>query len=155
MTTTQNEPQADGHLIRVLLADDDEFIRQGLIQLLGDDSSIIIVGSASDGEEAISLAAQLKPDVVVMDLSMPALDGVAATQRILGAGDEIAVVALSIYTDIDRAREIIDAGAMGYVVKAGAQRYLISAIHAVANGNVFFSPGISGKLLENLRGTES
>lgn len=152
---TEKDPKPKGHLIRVLLADDDEFIRQGLMQLIGEDSSIKVVGCASDGEQAISLASTLKPDVVVMDLSMPALDGVAATQKILANGRDVAVVALSIYTDIARAREVIDAGAMAYVVKAGAQRYLISAIHAVANGNVFFSPGISGKLLENLRGTES
>lgn len=149
-------PQDTGtHKIRVLIADDDEFIREGLVQLLADDSSLEIVGFAADGQEAIAKAASLKPDIVVMDLSMPALDGVAATNQILEEGENTAVVALSTYTDIDRAREIIDAGAMGYVVKAGAQRYLIGAIHAVAGGNVFFSPGISGKLLENLRGAKS
>lgn len=143
------------HKIRVLIADDDEFIREGLVQLLAEDSSVQVIGFAANGEEAIAQAAHLKPDVVVMDLSMPALDGVAATDRILNEGKNIAIVALSTYTDIDRAREVIDAGAMGYVVKAGAQRYLTAAIHAVAGGSVFFSPGISGKLLESLRRNKS
>ena len=143
------------HKIKVLIADDDEFIREGLLQLLDEDLAIEVVGSATNGEEAIEQAGTLKPDVVVMDLSMPALDGVAATKQILNARENIAVVALSVYTDIERAREVVEAGAMGYVVKAGAQRYLIGAIHAVASGNVFFSPGISGKLLESLHRTES
>ena len=111
------------HKIKVLIADDDEFIREGLLQLLDEDLAIEVVGSATNGEEAIEQAGTLKPDVVVMDLSMPALDGVAATKQILNARENIAVVALSVYTDIERAREVVEAGAMGYVVKAGAQRY--------------------------------
>jgi len=143
------------HKIRVLIADDDVFIREGLVQLLAEDSSVEVIGFAANGEEAIAQAAHLTLDVVVMDLSMPAVDGVAAIDRILSEGKNIAIVALSTCTYIDRAREVIDAGAMGYVVKAGAQRYLTAAIHAVAGGSVFFSPGISGKLLESLRRNKS
>lgn len=152
---TKASTNTDLHLIRVLVADDDEFIREGLIQLLREDSAIEVIGTATDGEQAIALAKRLNPDVVIMDLSMPVLDGVGATRAILEGVPDTAVLVLSVYTDLERARDVIDAGAMGYVVKAGAQRYLLSAVHALADGNVFFSPGISGKLLEKLRGTDS
>ena len=144
---------ADSHIIRVLVADDDHFIREGLMGLLLEDPAIEVVGTAEDGEDAVSLAQQLRPDVVIMDLSMPVFDGVAATREIVTRLPETAVLVLSVYSDVERAHEVVDAGAMGYVVKAGAQRYLVSAVYALADGNVFFSPGISGKLLEKLRGT--
>ncbi|MEM7469363.1 MAG: response regulator transcription factor [Pseudomonadota bacterium] len=136
--------------LRVLLVDDDDILREGMIQILRADATMCIVGEAADGDEALQMAMKTRPDIVVMDLSMPRLDGVAATRAILEAVPNTEILAVSVYTDMDRAREVIDAGAMGYVVKAGAPRYLLPAVHALANGNVFFSPGISGQLFQKL-----
>ena len=136
---------------RVIIVDDDELIREGLTQILRGDSTIEVVGEATNGQDAVSLASRVRPDVVVMDLSMPKLDGVATTRQMIELLPETAVLAISVYTDMDRAREVIDAGAMGYVVKAGAPRYLVPAVHALANGNVFFSPGIAQRLMERLQ----
>ena len=137
--------------IRVMIVDDDPLIREGLIQILRGDPAIEAVGEASNGREALRLVNALAPDIVVMDLSMPKLDGVATTRQILQIIPTASVLAISVYTDMDRAREVIDAGAMGYVVKAGAARYLIPAVHALANGSVFFSPGIHRQLMEKLQ----
>ena len=136
---------------RVMIVDDDEFIRVGFTQILRADKSIEVVGEATNGYEALRSVKAMHPDIVIMDLSMPKLDGVATTRRLLELAPNAEVLAVSVYTDMDRAREVIDAGAMGYIVKAGAPRYLIAAVHAIINGNVFFSPGISGQLIRKLQ----
>ena len=135
---------------RVIIVDDDPVMREGLIQILRGDSSIEVAGEAANGNEALSLAIRVRPDIVIMDLSMPKLDGVATTRQILEFVPQSDVLAVSVYTDMDRAGDVIDAGAMGYLVKAGAPRHLIPAVHAIAAGGVFFSPGISARLMQKL-----
>ena len=137
-------------ITRVTIADDDQVVREGMTQILRADPTIHIVGEAGNGRDALLQAVQLRPDVVVIDLSMPKLDGVSATREILERVPNAAVLAISVYTDMDRAKDVIDAGAMGYVVKAGAARFLLPAVRAVAAGNVFFSPGVSGSLFKKL-----
>ena len=138
-------------LTRVMVVDDDPLMREGLAQILSTDSSIKVVGEATDGYGALRLARSIHPDIVIMDLSMPKLDGVATTRRILELLPQAEVLAISVYTDLDRAREVIEAGAMGYIVKASASRYLLAAVHAISSGSAFFSPGISAKLIEKLQ----
>ena len=135
---------------RVVIVDDDPLMREGLKQILRGDLSIDVTGEAANGREALNLVARTRPDIVIMDLSMPKLDGVATTRQILDLVPESKIVAISVYTDMDRAWDVIDAGAMAYLVKAGAPRYLISAVQAVATGGVFFSPGISAQLMGKL-----
>ena len=142
-------------LTRVTIADDDQIVREGMTQILRADPTVEVVGEAGNGREALLQAVQLRPDVVVIDLSMPKLDGVSATREILERVPGAAVLAISVYTDMDRAKDVIDAGAMGYVVKAGAARFLLPAVRAIANGQVFFSPGISGKIFKKLRGNSA
>jgi len=126
--------------ITILIADDHALLRRGLATLLGFDKSLSVVGDAKNGEEAVRAALALKPDVVVMDLSMPVMDGVEATRRIREALPETHVLILTTYsTSVDVARAM-EAGASGALVKDAEDERLIKAIHRVAEGDTAFSP---------------
>jgi CheY-like chemotaxis protein len=114
--------------IRVLLADDHTVVRQGLANLLADESDIEIIGQASDGQEAIDLAARLLPDVILMDVSMPKLSGVEATRAIRNKFPETRIIGLSMFEDIERAQAMRDAGAVDYLTKSGQAEALMDAI---------------------------
>jgi DNA-binding NarL/FixJ family response regulator len=127
-------------VIRVLLAEDHAVVRSGLLQLLGDLDEMEVVGAATGGEEAVALAAQHKPDVVLMDLEMPGMDGIEATQRIRSADATVNVVVLTAFSDRSRILDAIDAGAVGYLLKDAEPDELIRGLQAAARGESPLAP---------------
>jgi DNA-binding NarL/FixJ family response regulator len=137
--------------ISVLLADDHVVVRQGLRSLLSVESDIEIVGEAGNGRQAVQLAQELLPEVVVMDIAMPVLNGLEATRQIVGEGLPVKVLVLSSYSDDEFVHQLTEAGASGYLVKHTAASELIKAVREIAKGNAFFSPSILKRLLELYR----
>ena len=129
-------------MIRTVIADDHRVVLEGLRMLLNLEPDIEVVGEACNGREAVELAGELRPDVLVMDVTMPGLNGIVATEQILRASDESRVVALSIHSSSQIASEMIRAGASAYVVKNGSVEDVIQAIRAVASGQSYYSPSI-------------
>lgn len=134
-------------MIGVLVVDDHRLVRVGLSTLLSAISDVEVVGEAANGAEAVSAAAQRSPDVVLMDISMPVLDGVEATRQIVAADANTRVVALTSFSDDRRVSDILAAGAVGYVLKDTEPDELIAAIRAAANGQVPIDPRVAGALL--------
>lgn len=126
--------------IRVVLADDHAIVRAGLRAVLGGAPDIEIVGEASNGQEAIALVEQLDPDVIVMDLSMPGVDGTAATREIVNKGRRTRVLVLTMHAEEDYLVPLLTAGAAGYLVKSAADRDLIDAVRTVARGDMYVRP---------------
>ncbi|ALJ21319.1 response regulator [Microbacterium sp. No. 7] len=145
-------------MIRVLVVDDHPIVRAGLAGLLGDEPGLDVVGEAADGEQAVRMAAALRPDVVLMDLRMPGVDGVAATARIVaaGAGSPAApkVLILTTYESDDNILAAIEAGAAGYLLKAAPQREIVAGIRSVAAGQSALSPQVAVRLVERARRPE-
>jgi DNA-binding NarL/FixJ family response regulator len=139
--------------ITVLLADDHTLVRQGLRVLLEAQPDIRIIGEAGDGREAVQLSNQLKPDVVVMDIAMPLLNGLEATRQILAQIPETRVLILSSYSDDEYVHQLTEAGAAGYLLKHAAVADLVKAIREAMAGRVFFSPVIRKQLEERYRET--
>jgi DNA-binding NarL/FixJ family response regulator len=132
--------------IRVLIVDDHAMLRAGLEQLLGGEPDLEVVGKAANGREAIDLARELRPDVVLMDLQMPELDGVAATREIVG--EELAdVLVLTSYSDAERIVGALDAGALGYLLKDADADEVLRGIRAVARGESPINPRAARELL--------
>ena len=144
-------PQETGKKIRVLLADDHTLVRQGFRRLLEDDPTVSVVGEAATGLEAIAQSKALKPDVVVMDLSMPDLGGLEATAEILKVNPQIKILILSMYSNEAYIRKAFDLGARGYMLKNAIEVDLNRAVRALAEGEAYFSPGISHVVLESLK----
>jgi DNA-binding NarL/FixJ family response regulator len=136
-------------MIRILLADDHAVVRSGLRALLQQQDGLQVVGEASDGREAVALAESLNPDVVVMDLTMPNLNGVEAARQITAKFPQMAVVILSMHSDEAYVLRALKAGARGYLLKEAAEADLISAIRAVQQGKAFFSPAVSKVLVQD------
>jgi DNA-binding NarL/FixJ family response regulator len=128
--------------ITVLLADDHRLVRQGFHRLLDDDPGIRVVGEASDGDEAITMAAALVPDVVVMDSSMPGTAGLAATKTILATQPDIRVLMLSMHSEETLVRLALDAGARGYILKSALDLDLADAVRRVASGEIVVDPSL-------------
>ncbi len=137
--------------ITVLLADDHAVVREGLRALLDATPDIKVVGEADNGRLAVQLARKLAPDVVVMDVVMPQLNGVEATRQILRNTPHTKVLVLSSYSDDEKVGQLIEHGATGYLVKQAAANDLVKAIREARKGNAFFSPCISRSLLEQCR----
>jgi DNA-binding NarL/FixJ family response regulator len=135
--------------IRVLLADDHIIMRKGLRLLLERQPDITVVGEASDGRQCVELAQAEKPDVVVMDLAMPNLNGIEAARQIVDKNPEIAVAVLSMHSDESYVIRALKAGARAYLLKDSAESDLIGAIKALSDGKSFFSPAISRLLVED------
>lgn len=129
--------------LKILLADDHEMVRAGLRTIVEQRKEFVVVGEASDGREALRLAMALQPDVIVIDITMPLLNGVEATRQILASNSNAKVLALSIHTDAAMVTEIMRAGASGYLVKRSAPGELIEAIRTVAAGKLYMSAGIA------------
>jgi len=144
-------------VIRLLIADDHPVVRAGLAGLLSDEPGFEVVAEASDGDEAVRLAAATHPDVVLMDLRMPRVDGVAATARIVAgdAGDPAPrVLILTTYESDDQILAAIEAGASGYLLKAAPQAEIVAGIRSVAAGQTALSPQVAVRLVERMRRPE-
>ena len=156
MSEVMSEPETDQ--ISVLLVDDHQMVRTGLSTLLGATSDILVVGEARDGEDACVQAAKLRPDVILMDLSMPVVDGVEATSRILAEQPHVRVVVLTSFSDHERVGDALAAGAVGYLLKDCEPTDLLGAIRSAAAGHVPLDPRVAKILLpaaENTRPEDS
>lgn len=134
-------------MIRVLVVDDHHLVRAGLITLLEAAADIEVAGEAADGQQALEVAAAASPDVVLMDLSMPVMDGVSATRALLSELPETRVVALTSFSDRQRVTDILAAGATGYVLKDSRPDDLLAAVRAAAGGHVPLDPRVASALL--------
>jgi two-component system response regulator NreC len=137
--------------IRILLADDHAVVRQGFKMILAAQPDMEIVGEAGNGREALDLAGQLQPDIVVMDVAMPELNGIEATRRLTDLAPRARVLALSMHKDSVYVREILRAGARGYLLKDSISSDLLAAVRAVARGEGYLSPGVSDAVLNDYR----
>lgn len=135
--------------IRLLLADDHAVVRSGLRLLLEAQPDMVIIGEAENGVDAIQRADELKPDVVLMDVEMPGMNGIEATRRIKAGSPGTAVLALTMYEDDQYFFEMLRAGAAGYVPKRAAPDELATAIRAVSRGEVFLYPSLAGRLVQD------
>jgi two-component system, NarL family, response regulator NreC len=135
--------------IRILVADDHGVVRKGLCLQLQQHEDFEIVGQAADGRQAVEMAEQLQPNVVIMDISMPTLNGIEATAQIIRRNSRVGVVILSMHSDDSYLARVLAAGARGYLLKDSADDELPRAVRAVAGGTAFFSPAIGKLLLED------
>jgi DNA-binding NarL/FixJ family response regulator len=133
--------------VKIVLADDHRMMRAGLRLLLQKQPDMEVVGDAADGQEAVRLAAKLTPNIVIMDVSMPGLNGIEATRQIKRRNDAIKVVALSGYSDEKFVTEMLKAGASGYILKDSAFADLITCIQTVMKGETYLSPSITGRIV--------
>lgn len=136
-------------ITRVILADDHAIVRAGLRSLLEQESSIEVVGEASDGRMAISMTCEMRPDIVVMDIGMQQLNGIDATRKITTEIPGVRVIALSMHSDRRFVSGMLGAGASGYLLKDGAFEELVDAIRSVAAGKVYLSPSIASVVVED------
>ena len=134
-------------LTRILIADDHPHFREGLSALLLSAPDLEVVGEAADGEETISLAAELQPDVILMDLDMPGVGGIEATRRILNTSPHISVLVISMHEDDDLVFAALQAGARGYLLKGAPKAEILRAIRAVVSGEAIFGPTIAKRLM--------
>jgi len=133
--------------LRVLLAEDHAVVREGTREILERDETISVVGEAADGAAAVDLARELAPDLVLLDLGLPVLNGIEVTRRIRGREGAPRVLMLSAYDDEDYVLAAVDAGASGYLLKTASSRDVIAAIHAVASGEVVLHATVARRLL--------
>lgn len=135
--------------IRVLLADDHGLLRKGVRSVLAQDRGIVVVGEASDGAEAVRLADELTPQVVLMDIAMPRLNGLDAAAQIAKKNRRTGIIILSMYSDEEYLVRAVSAGVRGFLLKDSAEPDLVRAVHAVAAGQTFFSPAIADMLFDD------
>lgn len=138
-------------MIRVLVVDDHAVVRDGLELLLERFGSVTCVGAAADGAEAVALVDELHPDVVLMDLSMPVMDGIEATRRVVAARPDTAVVVLTTFADDRHVMAAIDAGAVGYLLKDTSPDQLLAGVEAAARGESPLDPKVAGALVASRR----
>ena len=136
--------------IRVLVADDHRLFRDGLRALLNSVPDLEVVGEAGDGEEVVAKAAVVRPDVILMDLQLPGLNGVEATRRILQSQPSVGVLVLTMFEDTDTVLAAMRAGARGYILKDTDEEALLRSVRAVASGEALFGPGVAERLMRYL-----
>jgi DNA-binding NarL/FixJ family response regulator len=136
--------------VRVLLVDDDDLMRAGLRSVLSSDETIDIVGDAGDGREAIRSVRDLRPDVVLMDIRMPDLDGISATREVLAGAPDVRVVVLTTFEDDDYIFDALSAGASGFLLKRTTPEELIAGIHTVADGDSLLSPSVTRRVIDRM-----
>ncbi|MDQ2712105.1 MAG: response regulator transcription factor [Acidobacteriota bacterium] len=137
--------------IKILLADDHTIVRQGLKLILASQPDFEVIGEAANGREAVELAQKLKPDIVILDVAMPELNGIEATKRMNEANSRIRILVLSMHKEAIYVREILKAGARGYLLKDVIDTELLNAVRSVARGDGYISPAVSGALLSHYR----
>ena len=137
-------------VIRVLVADDHILFRDGVRALLNSMPDLEVVGEAGDGEEVVAKAAALRPDVILMDLQLPGLNGVEATRRILRTQPGVSVLVLTMFEDTDTVLAAMRAGARGYILKDTDEEALLRSVRAVASGEALFGPGVAERIMRYL-----
>jgi DNA-binding NarL/FixJ family response regulator len=137
--------------IKILLADDHTIVRQGLKLILSAHADLQVVGEAANGREAVEMAEKLRPDIVLMDVAMPELNGIEATRKMMEANSRIRILVLSMHKESVYVREILRAGARGYILKDAIDTELLSAVRSVARGDGYISPAVSGALIDNFQ----
>ena len=136
--------------IKVILADDHQIVRQGLRTLLAGEPDIKVVGEADDGRKTLKLAQELAPDVIIMAISMPDLNGIEATRQLLVGSPDLKVIALSMHSDSLFVSNMLQSGALGYLLKDCALEELVKAIRTVMRQQTYISPGVSDLLIQDL-----
>jgi len=134
--------------LRILVADDHEVVRRGLCSLLRGQPEWEVCGEASDGREAVEKASQLKPEIVILDIGMPNLNGLEATRQIMKANPQTKVLILTLHDSEQLVRDILDAGARAFLLKSDAARDLIAAVEALRKGKIYFTPKVGALVLE-------
>jgi DNA-binding NarL/FixJ family response regulator len=137
--------------IRLMLVDDHDIVRTGLKSFLDTQEGLQVVAEASSGEQALEKAQETLPDVIVMDITMPEMDGLEATRRLMELNEDFAVLALTVHEDKQYLFEMLSAGASGYITKQVAAEELVAAIRCVAQGNVYLQPALASWLLDDYR----
>ncbi len=137
--------------IRILLADDHQILREGLAALLEKQPGFEVAGQAADGRTAVQLARELKPEIIIMDIGLPELNGIEATRQIVAEVPGVKIIALSMHGDRHFVKGMLTAGASGYLLKYSASQELLRAIEAVKAGQVYLSPEIAGIVVEDYR----
>ena len=135
------------HTIRVLIADDHGIVREGLRAVLGPEPGMEVVGEAATGKVVVERAAELRPDVILMDIQMPQINGIEATRRIVEANPDVGVVVLTMFEDDDSVFSAMRAGARGYVLKGAPPSQILKVLRAVAGGEAYFGPEIARRLM--------
>ncbi len=143
---TSPVPRSDPQPIQILLVDDHPVLRAGIKMLLSNEADLVVIGEAGDGRSAVGMASELRPDVVLMDVSLPELGGAEATKRILANDPGLKVLALSAHEEPALARMLLDAGAAGYALKRSACEELVRAVRTVASGGTYLDPVMAGQL---------
>lgn len=137
-------------MIRVLLADDEAMVRAGVRAILGSDPALSVVAEAGDGREAVELALKHQPDVVLLDIRMPRLDGLAAARELARLGFGVAM--LTTFNDDGYLEQALDGGARGFLLKSGDPRELIAGVHALASGGAYLAPKVAARMITRFRG---
>lgn len=141
--------------IRIVLADDHHLVRQGIRALLEKAEDIEVVGEAADGQEAIELVERLAPDVLLLDVAMPRLDGIQAIERIVATSEVTRVIVLSMYSDETLVRQALRNGASGYLIKGSVMEELLVAVRAASRGGLYLSPAVSRPILAEVLALEA
>ena len=136
--------------VRVLIVDDDDLMRAGLQAVLSSDDTIDVVGEAADGSDAVDAVRRTQPDVVLMDVRMPRLDGIAATREVLAASPDVKVVILTTFEDDDYVFGALDAGASGFLLKRTKPEDLIAGVHTIAAGDSLLSPSVTRTVIDRM-----
>lgn len=137
-------------MTRVLIADDESLMRAGLVELLSSDPSIEVIGEASTGNEAVQRTIRLRPDVVLMDVRMPDLDGIAATRQLVASAPQSKVLILTTFEDDDYIFRSLRAGASGFLLKRTRPEDLIAAVHGIASGDALLSPTVTRRVIDRM-----